>query len=103
MMNQLSDQKQADDLVHIQTNSAFIEGNLNVPEGAEGVVLFAHGAESSRHSSRNNFVAEKLRQGGLATLLIDLLTPEEKEIDRRTRRIRFDIDRLGKRVVEATD
>jgi dienelactone hydrolase len=103
MMHQPSDQKQADDLVHIAADSAFIEGNLSIPKGAEGVVLFAHGAGSSRHSSRNNFVAEKLHQGGLATLLIDLLTPEEKEIDRRTRRIRFDIDRLGERVVGATD
>jgi len=102
-MNQLSDQGQIGELVHIAADSVLIEGNLSIPEGAEGIVLFAHGAGSSRHSSRNNFVAEKLRQGGLATLLIDLLTPEEKEIDRRTRRIRFDIDRLGKRVVEATD
>jgi dienelactone hydrolase len=80
-----------------------IEGNLSVPDGAEGIVLFAHGAGSSRHSSRNNFVAEELRDGGLATLLIDLLTAEEKDVDRRTRRVRFDIDRLARRVVGTVD
>lgn len=90
-------------LVNVSLDSATIEGNLSIPEGAEGIVLFAHGAGSSRNSPRNNFVAEQLRQGGLATLLIDLLTPDEKEIDRRTRQVRFDIDRLGRRVVGTTD
>jgi len=102
-MNQTADQKDVGKRVRVGVDSAVIEGNLSVPDGAEGVVLFAHGAGSSRHSPRNNFVARKLREGGLATLLIDLLTPEEKEVDRRTRRIRFDIDRLAKRVVGATD
>lgn len=99
-------QTNADDkgkLVNVTLDSATIEGNLNIPEGAEGIVLFAHGAGSSRNSPRNNFVAEQLRQGGLATLLIDLLTPDEKKIDRRTRQVRFDIDRLGRRVVGTTD
>lgn len=99
-------QTNADDkgkLVNVSLDSATIEGNLNIPEGAEGIVLFAHGAGSSRNSPRNNFVAEQLRQGGLATLLIDLLTPDEKKIDRRTRQVRFDIDRLGRRVVGTTD
>lgn len=91
------------ELVRVSVNGTSVEANLSVPEGAEGVVLFAHGTGSSRHSPRNNFVAEELRQGGLATLLIDLLTPEEKEVDRRTRRIRFDIDRLARRVVGAVD
>lgn len=91
------------ELVHISVDSATIEGDLNIPEGAEGIVLFAHGAGSSRQSPRNNFVADELREGGLATLLIDLLTSEEKEVDRRTRRIRFDIDRLGERVVGTTE
>jgi dienelactone hydrolase len=90
-------------LIHIAVDSATVEANLSVPEGPEGVVLFAHGTGSDRHSPRNNFVAERLRQGGLATLLIDLLTHREKEVDRRTRRIRFDIDRLAKRVVGAVD
>lgn len=102
-MDRPSDQGDVGKLVHVSVDSATVEGNLSVPEGAGGIVLFAHGTGSSRHSPRNNFVAEELRDGGLATLLIDLLTPEEKEIDRRTRRIRFDIDRLAERVVGAMD
>jgi len=102
-MDRPSDEEEVGKLVHVAADSATVEGNLSVPEGAGGIVLFAHGTGSSRHSSRNNFVAQELRDGGLATLLIDLLTPEEKEIDRRTRRIRFDIDRLAERVVGAMD
>jgi dienelactone hydrolase len=102
-MSQASEQYDAGELVHVEVDSARIEGNLSIPAGAEGIVLFAHGAGSSRQSPRNNFVAEALREGGLATLLIDLLTPDEKEIDQRTRRIRFDIDRLSKRVVGTVD
>jgi putative phosphoribosyl transferase len=90
-------------LVYVSVGSTAIEGSLSVPEGATGIVLFAHGAGSSRHSPRNNFVAGELQEGGLATLLIDLLTPEEKEVDVRTRQIRFDIDRLAERVIGATD
>ena len=92
-----------DNLVEISIDSDTIEGDLSVPSDAQGIVLFAHGAGSSRNSSRNNFVADKLRDAGLATLLIDLLTPEEKEIDKRTREIRFDIDRLAKRVTGTVD
>jgi dienelactone hydrolase len=102
-MDRPSDEEEVGKLVHVAADSATVEGNLSVPEGAGGIVLFAHGTGSSRHSSRNNFVAQELRDGGLATLLIDLLTPDEKEIDRRTRRIRFDIDRLAERVVGAMD
>jgi pimeloyl-ACP methyl ester carboxylesterase len=102
-MDRASDQGDVGKLVHVSADSVIVEGNLSVPEGGEGIVLFAHGTGSSRHSPRNNFVAEELRDGELATLLIDLLTPEEKEIDRRTRRIRFDIDRLAERVVGAMD
>jgi dienelactone hydrolase len=91
------------DLVRVSVDGTTVEANLSVPEGAEGMVLFAHGTGSSRHSPRNNFVARELRQGNLATLLIDLLTPREKEVDRRTRRIRFDIDRLAGRVTGAVD
>jgi dienelactone hydrolase len=90
-------------LVRVSVDGTTVEANLSVPEEAEGVVLFAHGTGSSRHSPRNNFVGRELRQGGLATLLIDLLTPQEKEVDRRTRRIRFDIDRLASRVTGAVD
>lgn len=102
-MTRSTEQEEGGRLVHVSVDSATVAGNLSVPEGAEGIVLFAHGTGSSRHSPRNNFVADELRDGGLATLLIDLLTAEEKEIDRRTRRIRFDIDRLAERVVGAID
>lgn len=90
-------------LVKITIDSDTIEGDLTIPVESQGIVLFAHGAGSSRNSSRNNFVADKLRDAGIATLLIDLLTPEEKEIDRRTREIRFDIDRLAERVTGTVD
>src|ERR687890_80381 len=80
-----------------------LEGILNIPEGAQGIVLFAHGSGSGRHSPRNRYVAEVLREAGLATLLIDLLTPEEEEVDLRTRRLRFDIGLLADRLAGATD
>ena len=82
---------------------AQLEGILAVPEGARGVVLFAHGSGSSRHSPRNRFVADVLRQAGLATLLVDLLTPEEEAIDQITRHLRFDIDLLSERLTAAID
>ncbi len=82
---------------------AGLEGNLTIPDGAHGIVLFAHGSGSSRHSPRNRFVAAELQRDGLATLLIDLLTPEEEELDERTRRLRFDIGLLASRLVTVTD
>jgi putative phosphoribosyl transferase len=78
-----------------------LEGDLAVPEDAIGVVLFAHGSGSSRHSPRNREVARVLQRSRLATLLIDLLTPEEAEAERYTRHLRFDIDLLADRVVAA--
>ena len=87
----------------IRVDSATLEGDLNVPPGAEGIVLFAHGSGSSRHSRRNRFVARTLSQGGLGALLVDLLTEAEEEIDVRTRRLRFDIDLLARRLVGITD
>jgi len=78
-----------------------LEGDLAVPEGAIGVVLFAHGSGSSRHSPRNRQVARTLQRFRLGTLLIDLLTPEEGEAERYTRHLRFDIDLLADRVVGA--
>ena len=81
-------------LVHIPSGSVFLEGMLELPASAQGVVLFAHGSDSSRHSPRNNFVAARLRDAGLGTLLIDLLTPEE---DRDYER-RFDIALLVERL-----
>jgi len=80
-----------------------LEGDLLAPDGATGVVLFAHGSGSSRFSSRNRYVAQSLRDGGLGTLLIDLLTPEEDAVDKRTAHLRFDIDLLADRLVGAID
>ncbi len=84
-------------------NNMLLEGNLSLPEKAHGLVLFVHGSGSSRHSPRNQFVARVLQEAGLATLLIDLLTAPEEAEDRLTARIRFNIDLLGKRVVEVTN
>jgi dienelactone hydrolase len=89
--------------VQIRAGAALIEGDLAVPERALGLVVFAHGSGSSRFSTRNRMVAQALEDGGLATLLLDLLTREEEAIDLRTREYRFDIDRLGHRVVAAID
>jgi dienelactone hydrolase len=80
-----------------------LDGNLAVPENAKGLVIFAHGSGSSRHSSRNRFVARELNGGGLATLLIDLLTEAEEQVDIRTRLLRFDIDMLAERLVQASE
>jgi pimeloyl-ACP methyl ester carboxylesterase len=90
-------------LVRINAASVTLEGNLIVPRGATGVVLFAHGSGSSRFSSRNRYVAQELRDGGLGTLLIDLLTPQEERIDERTAHLRFDIPMLADRLVGATE
>ena len=90
-------------LVRVKAGSATIEGNLNLPEGARAVVLFAHGSGSSRFSSRNRYVARVLNEAKLATLLIDLLTSEEEAIDQRTAHLRFDIRLLAGRLVSATD
>lgn len=79
-----------------------LEGNLGMPQGVRGVVLFAHGSGSGRYSPRNRYVARVLREAGLATLLIDLLTAEEEEVDLRTRHLRFDIGLLTERLVGAT-
>jgi len=84
-------------LAHIPAGGATIEGMLDIPDRAVGLVLFAHGSGSSRHSPRNNYVAGVLRQAGVATLLMDLLTPEE---DRDVAR-RFDIGLLTQRLLDA--
>src|SRR3954471_24373317 len=80
-----------------------LEGDLNIPEGARGIVLFAHGSGSSRHSPRNRHVAQLLNQAQPATLLVDLLTAEEEAIDRRTAQLRFDIGLLAVRLAGVTD
>jgi putative phosphoribosyl transferase len=89
-------------VVRIRAGPITLEGDLQVPEGAVGVVLFAHGSGSSRHSSRNRYVARELQVAGLATLLIDLLTPEEEALDQHTAHLRFDIPLLAERLVAAT-
>jgi pimeloyl-ACP methyl ester carboxylesterase len=86
-------------LVHVGD----LAGNLLIPRGAKGLVLFAHGSGSSRFSSRNRFVASYLREGGLATLLIDLLTPDEERIDNVTAHLRFDIGMLAGRLVDTVE
>jgi dienelactone hydrolase len=90
-------------LVRLQAGSATLEGDLHIPHTAVGVVLFAHGSGSSRHSTRNRFVAGELQAAGLATLLIDLLTPDEEAMDQQTGHLRFDIHLLAERLVAATD
>jgi putative phosphoribosyl transferase len=89
--------------VHVPAGPVVLEGDLHLPESPRGVVLFAHGSGSSRHSSRNRYVAELLNQGGLATLLVDLLTADEEAIDLRTARLRFNIELLAGRLLGATD
>src|SRR2546430_15614101 len=85
--------------VQIQAGRAVLSGNLTIPENATGLVLFAHGSGSSRHSPRNQFVAHTLNDAGLATLLFDLLTPKEEAIDLHTREHRFNIALLAERLV----
>jgi putative phosphoribosyl transferase len=87
--------------VQIPTSGAI--GDLTVPCNARGIITFAHGTGSSRLSPRNRYVASVLQRVKLATLLLDLLTPEEEQVDVRTRQLRFNIDLLANRLVEATE
>lgn len=89
--------------VRVPAGSAVCEGELRAPEGASGLVIFAHGSGSSRFSSRNRRVADTLEEAGFGTLLLDLLTPEEAALDEITAQFRFDIERLGHRVIAAAD
>jgi putative phosphoribosyl transferase len=89
--------------VRVPTEDIPLEGNLTIPANSRGIVLFAHGSGSSRHSPRNRFVAKALNGDGLATLLIDLLTPAEDEVDAVTRWLRFDIDLLARRLIGVVD
>jgi dienelactone hydrolase len=90
-------------VVQVTAGPVTLEGNLVVPPDARGVVLFAHGSGSSRHSPRNRYVAGVLQEAGLATLLVDLLTQQEEQVDIRTAHLRFDIGMLAERLVWATD
>jgi len=89
--------------VTVTAEGARLEGTLGLPAGASGAVVFAHGSGSGRPSPRNNFVARVLQQAGLATLLVDLLTAAEEQVDLQTRALRFDIGLLAGRLVAATD
>jgi putative phosphoribosyl transferase len=97
-MEGLPEENGLDRAVQIPVGSVILEGNLSIPKSAVGLVLFVHGSGSSRHSSRNRFVARVLQQAGLATLLFDLLTAEEEAVDIRTLHLRFDIEFLAERV-----
>jgi pimeloyl-ACP methyl ester carboxylesterase len=90
-------------LVEVPTRSAALTGTLGVPAHAAAVVLFAHGSGSSRFSPRNQYVAQVLRDSGLATLLLDLLSPSEERVDEVTRQHRFDIRLLATRLVDTID
>jgi putative phosphoribosyl transferase len=89
--------------VIVDTGNVALEGDLVIPGNARGIVVFAHGSGSSRHSSRNRFVAEVLQSANLATLLFDLLTADEESVDLQTAHLRFDIDLLADRLIGAMD
>jgi putative phosphoribosyl transferase len=93
----------AEQHVDIEMRGFALKGDLVIPPNAQGVVLFAHGSGSSRHSARNRFVARELQQAGFATFLMDLLTGDEEVVDRRTADLRFDIALLASRLAGATE
>ncbi|MGE5837421.1 MAG: dienelactone hydrolase family protein [Acidobacteriota bacterium] len=100
-MSQFNDPEEL--TVRIPVGDTRIEGDLALSADSTGLVLFAHGSGSSRQSVRNRYVAHTLQQHGFATLLVDLLTPGEEDIDRQDARFRFDIDRLAGRLVAIID
>lgn len=89
--------------VVIELGPVTLEGQLTVPPGARGIVVFAHGSGSGRFSPRNQAVARHMENAGLATLLFDLLTAEEEVVDRQTAQMRFDVPMLAERVMAVTD
>jgi putative phosphoribosyl transferase len=89
--------------IRIPAGEVELAGDLGIPPGATGIVVFAHGSGSSRLSTRNRAVARGLRNAGLATLLFDLLTEDEERVDAVTRELRFDIPLLAERLVQVTD
>ena len=101
-MSQVAPGKNGTREVEIPAREVTLSGELNIPRNAAGVVLFAHGSGSSRHSPRNRHVAQTIRNAGVGTLLFDLLTRDEKAIDAYTRHLRFDIDLLADRLINAT-
>lgn len=90
-------------ITEVKIGPSGLAGNLVIPERAAGIVLFAHGSGSSRHSPRNRYVANVLQRAGLGTLLLDLLTAAEEQVDLSTGHLRFDIKLLAERLLEATD
>lgn len=101
-MNVSSNIDKGNSEIQIPIDSIALEGNLIIPEGAKGIVIFAHGSGSSRHSPRNQYIAKELQRSGIGTLLFDLLTVEEERIDMLTRNLRFDIGLLANRLVNVT-
>jgi putative phosphoribosyl transferase len=102
-MNRANPQSSSEQQLQLSVGNVTLDGDLTIPPGASGIVLFAHGSGSSRHSSRNRYVAQQLQSGGLATLLLDLLTIAEERIDSQTAHLRFDIGLLARRLIGATD
>ncbi len=102
-MGQSTKNKHDPTFVEIQLGSTRLEGNLSVAKDSIGIVLFAHGSGSGRKSPRNRFVARELNQKRIATLLFDLLTVEEEELDMQTGHLRFDISLLSQRLLGATE
>jgi putative phosphoribosyl transferase len=99
----MANKNRKEQFIQIPIGSISLSGDLTVVEGSPGIVLFAHGSGSGRHSRRNRYVAKVLQDSGLGTLLFDLLTEEEEVIDERTRNLRFDIGLLTNRLVAVTD
>jgi hypothetical protein len=93
----------AQEAVRITVGGVALDGDLARPPHGDGIVLFAHGSGSSRHSPRNRRVAGQLQRAGLGTLLMDLLTADEEQLDLRSRELRFDIGLLARRLVGAID
>jgi dienelactone hydrolase len=89
--------------VQILSTGVRLDGIVSIPEDPHGIVLFVHGSGSSRYSPRNQYVAENLQEAGFSTLFFDLLTPEEEQVDQRTRHLRFDINLLARRTAGALE
>ena len=99
----MANKSKKEQFIQIPIGSVSLSGDLTIVEGSPGIVLFAHGSGSGRHSRRNRYVAKVLQDSGLGTLLFDLLTEEEEIIDEETRHLRFDIGLLTNRLVAVTD
>ena len=102
-MRELSNIEKKSIEVQIPIGPIYLNGNLDIPKGAGGIVVFVHGSGSSRFSPRNQYVAQELQREDLGTLLFDLLTAEEERIDMVTAHLRFDIYLLASRLVEVTN